>query len=427
MATNLNAARKRSSFHKRSAVNKQVSTQTEPYEDLFLSDDSNASSNEDQCTRLNTLINSNTKLLTTVTSVDDSMHQHYGSFDSNTLVSSKISESFDHTTATAGAATTPNSTNNPTNVNTQRNNRHRRYKKFSKRRKSLPSQGSSNEEPHPVTLIPRGPLICSNSENNWLPDRFSTGATSGGSLNYSSSINNCDYDTSSNMSICNNNNNNNQNNNNNNSSNLSSVNNTPLNSNNPIINSISMSSSSNNNSNTNLSVSLSTGLIGGGGSVSTVSTMPDSILKPSSLCLDSSPKTKIITKPKNKNTITFRSPIPSTVNYDVNIIKTTVYNNTSNSIKTSADLSAAAIGGCGSGGSNTPTTTSNVTPSTSLIANKKCRSRLESDFYLNDYIDDYQLDDEVIDTGTNSSLDEDNNDIILKLKEAEKVRAVLFN
>ncbi len=46
----------------------------------------------------------------------------------------------------------------------------KRFTKFSKRRKSLPS-GSSNEEHHPIALIPRGPLICSNTDNlkNWLP------------------------------------------------------------------------------------------------------------------------------------------------------------------------------------------------------------------------------------------------------------------
>lgn len=48
------------------------------------------------------------------------------------------------------------------------------YKKTPKRRKSLPSQCSSSDEVHPsVPLIPRGPLICYNSESldNWLPDR----------------------------------------------------------------------------------------------------------------------------------------------------------------------------------------------------------------------------------------------------------------
>jgi hypothetical protein len=350
------AARKRSSFHKRaSSAHKQASTQTEPYEDLFLSDES-ASSNEDNCTNVNTLINSKTI-------IDDNTTQttSFGSFETSSIPN-KISESFD-----------PNNNNNNNNtsststINTQRNNRHRRYKKFSKRRKSLPSQGSSNEEPHPVTLIPRGPLICSNNENNWLPDRFSL-------LNYSSSIINnsisCDYDTSSNISI-----NNNNNNNNNKISNISNNNN-----NNTLVTS--------DNSNSNLSITPST------------STFPDSILKPSSLSFDissSSPKTKIITKQKNKNSITFRSPIPSTVNYDVNIIKTTVYNTSSNTHTVSKTVELGA--------------------SSSNIASKKYCSRIESDFYLNDFIDD----DEVIDTGTYSSNDDDSNDIMFKLKEAEKV------
>lgn len=54
------------------------------------------------------------------------------------------------------------------------NRHHRSYKKSPKRRKSLPSQCSSSDEPHPsVILIPRGPLICYNNESleNWLPDR----------------------------------------------------------------------------------------------------------------------------------------------------------------------------------------------------------------------------------------------------------------
>ncbi len=59
-----------------------------------------------------------------------------------------------------------------TSKNFQDSDCQKRYTKFSKRRKSLPSGTSSNRELQPITLIPRGPLICSNAETfkNWPID-----------------------------------------------------------------------------------------------------------------------------------------------------------------------------------------------------------------------------------------------------------------
>ena len=331
-------ARKRASFQKRSSINKQASTQTEPYEDIFLSDDS-GSSNEDANTNMNTLLNSKNQINN---NYEDATP--YESFETNILIPDKINESFDQI-ASNNNNNSNNSSLNSATLTTQRTTRHRRYKKFSKRRKSLPSQGSSNEEPHTVTLIPRGPLICSNNENNWLPDRFS------GSLVNTS----CDHEAY-NSKISYNSNSNNS-------------------------NSCNTAIASVNTSTSNLSIT-----------PSTISTATDPLVKPSidnNNQIASSPQTKIITKSKSKNnSIKFCSSIPSTVNYDVNIIKTTVYNATNSSKSTLTD-------------------------------SKKICSRMESDFYLNDFIDDYHLDD---DTGMYSSNEDDpTNDIMKKLKEVEKV------
>jgi hypothetical protein len=106
---------------------KQKSTQTDNYDDLFMSDESCSSNDE-----------SNANTLKSDDNINDVM-----SFS-------------------------PSSTH-----------RHRRqYKKFQKRRKSLPSECSNiNDERQSTvvtTLIPRGPLICSNVErfDNWLPVRL---------------------------------------------------------------------------------------------------------------------------------------------------------------------------------------------------------------------------------------------------------------
>jgi hypothetical protein len=107
---------------------KQKSTQTDNYDDLFMSDES-CSSNEEK--------NANT-------------------LKSNENMNEMMSFS-------------PSSTH-----------RHRRqYKKFQKRRKSLPSECNINDERQSTvvtTLIPRGPLICSNVEHfdNWLPERLNS-------------------------------------------------------------------------------------------------------------------------------------------------------------------------------------------------------------------------------------------------------------
>lgn len=133
---------------------KQKATQTETYDDLFMSDDS-ASSNE--C--INDDNDSSNTLYSSITLVEN---QNDWSPDDNASPSKPYDNSSHHS-------------NNHGSV-TQRTNRHRLHKKSPKRRKSLPSQVSSNDEPHTsvITLIPRGPLICSNSENleSWLPDRL---------------------------------------------------------------------------------------------------------------------------------------------------------------------------------------------------------------------------------------------------------------
>ena len=133
---------------------KQKSTQTETYEDLFMSDES-MSSNEE--TTSSSLTNKQVSSLIVTTndwlfeqSLDNHPNKSSNTVGSNTLEHHQMQRS--------------------------NKNRHRPYKKAPKRRKSLPSQCSSNDtEPHPsVTLIPRGPLICSNLENfdNWLPERL---------------------------------------------------------------------------------------------------------------------------------------------------------------------------------------------------------------------------------------------------------------
>ena len=359
--------RKRATFQKRSSVNKQASTQTEQNDDFFLSEES-MSSNEDQNTNTHTLSNSKTQ---------HNYEEQDESYEPQLVIPVKLNQiSFDQSHNT-NIISNNNLTLNATGTS-QRNNRQRRYKKFSKRRKSLPSQGSSNEEPHVVTLIPRGPLICSNSENNWLPEKFSNSSIVNSSIS-------CDYDTNSIISI---------NSHINNKLNSNKINSSDDNKNNCInINKTNINLiASNTTSTSNLSITPS------------ISTIPDSTnINYPGLTIDippsSSPKTKIITKTKSKNSssIAYRNPIqiPSTVNYDVNIIKTTVYN-----------------------GYNSKVFDSNVP---NMNRNKAYCSKIESDFYLNDMFDDYQLDDEIIGTGSYSSNEDETNEIILKLKEAEKV------
>ena len=141
------SASNRSSMRK-NTVFKQKATQTDNYEDIFMSDESGTST-EDNISNNNLFNSSN----------------NHNSFDNNTassscetFLSSKTSENYSEHSQTVS----------------QRSNRYRRHKKSPKRRKSLPPQSSSNDEPHLVTLIPRGPLICSNSENleSWLPERL---------------------------------------------------------------------------------------------------------------------------------------------------------------------------------------------------------------------------------------------------------------
>jgi hypothetical protein len=143
--------RSQPSFRKTTPL-KQKSTQTEcavgnQYDDIFLSDDS-ITSNEDI-----SAIGSNLRLHPQYEDL------HFGSFESNTNIKSN-----DHTDQSPSSS-----------MNLLKPSGRRRNKKLSKRRKSLPSQGSSNEETHQAPLIPRGPLICSNSEHfgNWLPDKLS--------------------------------------------------------------------------------------------------------------------------------------------------------------------------------------------------------------------------------------------------------------
>lgn len=131
---------------------KQKATQTKNYDDLFMSDDS-MSSNEDNYHR-----SSNNTL-----------------FSSDTLIDNNDWNFDEMSKSTRSSTLTNRNDSSPSVSQSQRANRHRPYKKPPKRRKSLPSQCSATEEPHPsVTLIPRGPLICSNSENleSWLPERL---------------------------------------------------------------------------------------------------------------------------------------------------------------------------------------------------------------------------------------------------------------
>ena len=126
--SNRSSGRKKISF-------KQKSTQTDIYDDLFLSDDSLTSNEE---SNLIPIDNSNA----------DHLRKHQTqSIDTNTITSftDSIINSATYTQRTARRHLTKKSTN--------------------KRRKSMPPQNSFTIEQHAVTLIPRGPLICSNNES----------------------------------------------------------------------------------------------------------------------------------------------------------------------------------------------------------------------------------------------------------------------
>lgn len=108
---------------------------------------------------------------------------------------------------------------------------------------------------------------------------------------------------------------------------------------------------------------------------------------------------------------------PGVLNYDVNIVKTSVYSTANASDKAHMKIGDAAK------------------------KNKKSSggSRKSSDFMLDEYIDDYRLDDEINDSSLSSNEDVDDEDeyfeddevrrsgdvIIRKLKEAEKEREKL--
>ena len=133
---------------------KQKATQTDNYDDLFMSDESD-SDNEETCTK----------------------YSNNTSFTSSTLVETEIND-----------MNLEDKTDRPS-INTLSRSSRLNYsnKKSPKRRKSLPSQCSLIVEPHSsVTLIPRGPLICSNSENleNWLPGRLFLHSTSSNASNF---------------------------------------------------------------------------------------------------------------------------------------------------------------------------------------------------------------------------------------------------
>lgn len=122
---------------------KQKATQTDNFDELFMSDESD-SDNDDHFNK----------------------QSNNTSYTSSTLVETEITE----------FNSDDKYEKSPTINSISRSNRLTSYsgKKSPKRRKSLPSQCSLTVEPHSVTLIPRGPLICSNSENleNWLPDKI---------------------------------------------------------------------------------------------------------------------------------------------------------------------------------------------------------------------------------------------------------------
>ncbi len=140
---------------------KQKSTQTEIYDDFYMSDDSITSNEE----------NNNRYI------VDSTPTRHSYLYDSTTSSSNK-SSSYHKSEQSSGTLSSTTSRRNRDLSNNYNSN-----KKMPKRRKSLPSQYSiADEQPisNPISLIPRGPLICSNMDNldNWLPERLFYSPTS---------------------------------------------------------------------------------------------------------------------------------------------------------------------------------------------------------------------------------------------------------
>jgi hypothetical protein len=134
---------------------KQKSTQTEIYDEFYMSDDSITSNEE------------NNRYI-----VDTTPTRHSYIYDSTTSSSNK-SSSYHKSEQSSGTLSSTTSRRNRDLSNNYGNN----SKKLPKRRKSLPSQYSiADEQPisNPISLIPRGPLICSNMDNldNWLPERL---------------------------------------------------------------------------------------------------------------------------------------------------------------------------------------------------------------------------------------------------------------
>ena len=152
---------------------KQKSTQTDTYDDLFMSDESISSNEETTINNRSSSPLSSKQVSSLVVTTNDWL---FDSIDkaSNTGHENNHSHQNQHN---------HHHSHHNHNQTTSVKNRHRPYKKTPKRRKSLPSQCSplvvnangvvNAIEPHTsVTLIPRGPLICSNLENldSWLPE-----------------------------------------------------------------------------------------------------------------------------------------------------------------------------------------------------------------------------------------------------------------
>jgi hypothetical protein len=172
------------SSDRKHAIFKQKATQTETYDDLFMSDDSITSTedNLNSHNSTNTLYSSNTLVENNISNIIGTENNN-SDYNSSHLLPSEITSSSSFKTPAitnklnsdvSGESQTASITQ-PQSSQRSTNRHRRRYKKSPKRRKSLPSQCSNSEEPHPVSvgiqLIPRGPLICSNNENldGWLP------------------------------------------------------------------------------------------------------------------------------------------------------------------------------------------------------------------------------------------------------------------
>ncbi len=141
LSNNIRSVSNRSRNRKKISY-KQKGTQTDIYDDLFMSDES-LSSNDD---------------------------------NDNLDKSNEFNEGKAYRLISCENVSTSTNLNESTEQIIHHTHRTRRNlnKKSPKRRKSLPSHKSYNTSSNTVTLIPRGPLICSNNENieNWLPKKF---------------------------------------------------------------------------------------------------------------------------------------------------------------------------------------------------------------------------------------------------------------